>query len=499
MLHCPTCGKQYLAEVEVCPDDQTLLQADATVGGIVPGDPLIGHTLDEKYRLEERLGVGGMGTVYRAVHLLIDRPVAVKVLNQRFVEDEAARTRFRREARAAGRLQHTNAVTVTDFGQSSDGYVYIVMELLEGRTLRDIVAKEAPLDSARAVSLMLQISDAVAAAHEAGIIHRDLKPANVFIVQRSDVPSVVKVLDFGIAKLAAEMLDDDEPMTLTQIGAMIGTPRYMSPEQCDGAELTPAADVYSLGIILYEMLTGTVPFSGSTPLAIALKHSTEAPRPPREFVSSIPEALEQVVLHALEKNPEDRPADAAQFRSELLSTAERLGLEHFAAAHTHDLESLRNVGTESPSGRLVIDISRLRESRAVNADENEMTVLRAASANQAPLAESSLELQSKDALNFPRLSVPFGGSRKSKRQLLFVAAIIAAVLLVGIALAIRSRNTSHASAPIAVASPSPSVEPTPSPSPSPSPTQKPKPSPSPSPKKKGGFVNRVKRIFKNPF
>ena len=496
MLHCPKCGKQYAADLEVCPDDQASLQADSTVGGIRPGDPLIGHTLDEKYRLEERLGVGGMGTVYRAIHLLIDRPVAIKVLNQRFVEDEAARTRFRREARAAGRLQHTNAVTVTDFGQSSDGYVYIVMELLEGKTLREIVAKEAPLDPARAVSLMLQISDAVAAAHEAGIIHRDLKPANVFIVQRAEIPSVVKVLDFGIAKLAAEMLDDDEPMTLTQIGAMIGTPRYMSPEQCDGAELTPAADVYSLGIILYEMLTGTVPFSGSSPLAIALKHSTEAPRPPRDFVSNIPEPLEQLVLHALEKLPEDRPADAAQFRAELLTTAERLGLEHFAATNGPDLEALRNVGTESPSGRLVIDISRLRESRATSADLNEMTIMR--SPNLSTPIETSLEMQSKDALKFPRLSVPLGGSRKSKRQLMFVAAIIAAVLLVGVALAIRSRSTSQASAPLAVASPSPSVAP--SPSPSPSPTASPvRAVAKPTPKKKGGFVNKVKRIFRNPF
>ncbi|HKO42302.1 MAG TPA: protein kinase [Pyrinomonadaceae bacterium] len=501
MLHCPKCGKQYSAEFEVCPDDQTPLQADSTVAGIVPGDPLIGHTLDEKYRLEERLGVGGMGTVYRAVHLLIDRPVAIKVLNQRFVEDEAARTRFRREARAAGRLQHTNAVTVTDFGQSSDGYVYIVMELLEGRTLREIVAKEAPLDPARAVSLMLQISDAVAAAHEAGIIHRDLKPANVFIVQRADVPSVVKVLDFGIAKLAAEILEDDEPMTLTQIGAMIGTPRYMSPEQCDGAELTPAADVYSLGIILYEMLTGTVPFSGSTPLAIALKQSTEIPRPPRDFVSTIPEPLEQLVLHALEKRPEDRPANAAQFRAELLSTAERLGFEHFAATHTHDLETLRNVGTESPSGRLVIDISRLRESRATIPDINELTVVREPAATLPTASAAARELQSKDALKFPRMSVPLGGSRKSKRQLVFVSVIIAAVLLLGIALATRSRFDSQASAPIAVASPSP----TPTPSPSPSPTPLPSPSPTaravakPTPKKKGGFVNKVKRIFKNPF
>jgi len=318
MLHCLKCGRQYSTDFEICPEDQSPLQADATVGEVTPGDPLIGHTLDEKYRLEARLGIGGMGTVYRALHLLIDRPVAIKVLNQRFVEDEAARTRFRREARAAGRLQHANAVTVTDFGQSSDGYVYIVMELLEGRTLREILAKEAPLDPARSVSLMMQISDAVAAAHEAGIIHRDLKPANVFIVQRADVPSVVKVLDFGIAKLAAESLEDDDRMTLTQVGVMIGTPRYMSPEQCDGVELTPAADVYSLGIILYEMLTGTVPFSGSTPLAIAMKHATEPPRAPRDFVATIPGALEQVVLHALEKRPEDRPANAAEFRAELL-------------------------------------------------------------------------------------------------------------------------------------------------------------------------------------
>jgi serine/threonine-protein kinase len=257
MLHCPTCGKHYTPDVQFCPADQTPLQADATIAGEAPGDPLIGKTLNEKYRIEERLGIGGMGTVYRARHMLIDRPVAIKVLNQRFVEDDAARTRFEREAKAAGRLQHVNAVSVTDFGETSEGYVYIVMELLEGRTLREIVAKEAPLEIARAVSIMLQTAAAVGAAHEAGVIHRDLKPANIFVTQRSDVPAVVKVLDFGIAKLAAETLDDEEPKNLTQVGVMIGTPRYMSPEQCSGLPLTPAADVYSLGVIFYEMLTGS--------------------------------------------------------------------------------------------------------------------------------------------------------------------------------------------------------------------------------------------------
>jgi serine/threonine-protein kinase len=366
MLHCPTCGQDFADEVRVCPEDGALLQADATVNMNIPVDPLIGRTLDEKYRLDERLGTGGMGTVYRATHLLIDRPVAIKLLNPRYVEDEAAQVRFRREARAAGRIQHTNAVTVTDFGRTSDGFVYIVMELLEGRTLRDVLAHDAPLDTARSVSMMLQISAAVGAAHEAGVIHRDMKPANIFIVQRKDAPPYIKVLDFGIAKLAADALDDDDTNTLTQVGAMIGTPRYMSPEQCDGAKLTPASDVYSLGIILYEMLTGTTPFNGTSPIAIAIKHSQTPPRSPREFVATIPLALEEVVLHALEKRPEDRPADANAFRSELYAVAERLGLEHAASISAPTIETLRSAGMETPSGRLVIDIERLRESRAAS-------------------------------------------------------------------------------------------------------------------------------------
>jgi serine/threonine-protein kinase len=505
--------------VKVCPEDQTPLQADSTVSVAAPVDPMIGHTLDAKYRLEERLGIGGMGTVYRARHLLIDRPVAVKVLNPRFVEDEAARARFRREAKACGRLQHVNAVTVTDFGTSQDGYVYLVMELLEGRTLRDVLAKEGPLDSARAVALMLQISAAVAAAHEAGIIHRDLKQANIFVVQRPDVPAVVKVLDFGIAKLAADSLDDDDPHTLTAVGAMIGTPRYMSPEQCDGAELTPAADVYSLGVILYEMLTGSVPFSGTTPLAIAMKHTGEMPRSPREIVASIPAALEQVVLHTLEKRPQDRPGNAAEFRAELLGIADRLGFEHAAAASGPNIEALRNVGTESPSGRLVIDISRLRENqgRATQSDATEVTVVAPGRATSSPDVASAAKLTDNNASipvatldsrpNFPKVSVPLVGF-KSKTQVIVIVAIVAAMLLTGIGLAVRS-GSAELTAPNAITGPSPEATPVPSPSPSPSPTQAPaastpKPVRKPPPKKKeegNSFFSKGKRALKklNPF
>jgi serine/threonine-protein kinase len=247
------------------------------------------------------------------------------------------------------------------------------MELLEGPTLREILGKEAPIETARAISIMLQASAAVAAAHEAGIIHRDLKPSNILVTQSPDVRAVVKVLDFGVAKLAADATDDDEgTIALRQAGALIGTPRYMAPEQSNGDELTPAADVYSLGVILYEMLTGMAPFTGSTPTEIAAKHISNPPHPPRNIVAAIPKAVEHVVLHALEKAPEDRPANAEEFHRELLETAERLGLEHQALTSVPNFEALRGEGVESPSGRLVVDIARVR---ALSSGSNEIRIV----------------------------------------------------------------------------------------------------------------------------
>ena len=498
MLSCPRCGRQFPDNTHVCPHDFSPLRAEDTLVD-APVDRLIGQVFDGKYRLDERLGGGGMGTVYRATHLLIDRPVAIKVLSQRFVGDETAQQRFRREARAAGHMQHPNAVTVTDFGATNDGYLYIVMELLEGQTLRELLAREAPLDPARAVSIMLQASAAVGAAHDAKLIHRDLKPANIFIEQRPHAPALVKVLDFGVAKFIVEEHEDDDYNTLTQVGAIIGTPRYMSPEQCTGAApLTPASDVYSLGVILYEMLAGTVPFSADTPLALAMKQVTELPRPLHEIVGGIPEELEGVVDHSLAKDPAHRPANANEFRRELHAVAEEKGLEHADSAVSATWEALRNVGTESPSGRLIIDLATLRQVQAATAGETGTLVTRGT--EPAPPTQDERSAAETGHPQFDRLSVslekqPAGPvSLKSRIAVAAMIALIAVLLALGLTMHWRESNAARnlnqpANANVAVA-PTETPEPSPSPSPSPTPNREKKPE-----RRREEKPSKIKSIF----
>jgi eukaryotic-like serine/threonine-protein kinase len=474
----------------VCPVDLTPLHADETVADLII-DPLLRRVFEGKYRLDERLGGGGMGTVYRATHLLIDRPVAIKVLSQRFVGDSTAKQRFRREARAAGRMHHPNAVSVTDFGATADGYLYIVMELLEGQTLRDLLAREAPLDLARVVSIMLQTCAAVSAAHDVGLIHRDLKPANIFIEQRSNTPAVVKVLDFGVAKFAVEEQADDDFQTLTQVGAIIGTPRYMSPEQCSGSGgVTPASDVYSLGIILYEMLSGVVPFSAETPLALALRHVSEPPRPLREIVPDVPEQLEAIAHKALAKRPSDRYADAKELRQAIFAAAQELGLEHAASsAAMPSIEALRDAGQASPSGRLVIDIGTLREAQS-------------SGGAMATVADDSTRFGESDTRpplrrEISRLNIGLADS--SRRKGVYIVAALVLVIAI-LALGVvggrwwRGDNVAGVSAkPVATASPTPEASPSPSPSPAPKPrpTQRRR-----EPPRKKGVWDKLKGIFK---
>ena len=323
-----------------------------------------------RFRIEREIGTGGMGTVYLATQVDLERPVAVKIIKRECAGDADVADRFLREARTMAKLRHPNAAMIFDAGNLPDGRHFIVMEFVEGETLSQALAREGRFPASKAVNIATQICDVLEEAHRLGIVHRDLKPSNILLGKRG-----VCVLDFGVAKVLASSAESTFTHASTGSGQLIGTPRYMSPEQYNGFELTPATDVYSLGVILYEMLTGMAPFTGATREEIAQKHANDPPHPPRGIVAAIPEDVERVVLLALEKRPEDRPANADEFRQELLDTAERLGLEHHALKSAPDIEALRDAGVESPSGRLVVDISRLREKRALSSGSTEIKVM----------------------------------------------------------------------------------------------------------------------------
>lgn len=271
----------------------------------------IGLTVDGKYLIVAKLGAGGMGAVYRAQRLMIGDEVAIKILHPGLVSDSQATERFRREAQAAARLQHANAVSIYDFGVTQDGTVYLVMELLEGDNLRQLIRKLGPFQPSTAVDLIKQVCSVLEEAHDHHIIHRDIKPDNI-MVSTPNGGLRVKVLDFGIAKLR-----DVATTNLTQAGSVVGTPHYMSPEQCLGQELDTRSDIYSLGIVLYEMLAGVVPFNSRTSTAIVVQHVNQPPPSLRAINLGISEDLERVVFHALQKRPELRPKTAIEFGREL--------------------------------------------------------------------------------------------------------------------------------------------------------------------------------------
>lgn len=283
---------------------------------LVDYDPLLGAILDSKYEIVERLGQGGVGTVYRARRTNIGDEVAVKVLQQKFVVDAIALERFRREARAAAMLRHPNIVAIYDFGEArgSNAPAFIVMELVEGESIRDILKRESKLELKRAIALMLEVCAGVGAAHRRNIVHRDIKPDNIIVLSVTDDNQYekAKVVDFGIAKLSG--LTNGH--TLTQTGALFGTPYYMSPEQCRGEPLDSRADVYSLGAMLYEMLSGVPPFIANNLADLVAQHLHELP-PPFPAELNISNELEIIYQRAMSKDPTARQADATIFAREL--------------------------------------------------------------------------------------------------------------------------------------------------------------------------------------
>src|SRR5262245_22948043 len=290
-------------------------KSPAAVSPLSASGALTGMTLDQKYYLESKLGVGGMGTVYRAGRLLIGDRVAVKVLHTDQMADPQAVERFRREAQTAARLKHPNVVTVYDFGVSSEGLNYQVMELAEGESLRSLVERHGRLAETAAAEIIRQVCAALDEAHGQGIVHRDIKPENI-LVQIIPGGLQVKLLDFGIAALR-----DVKAGRLTRTGAVAGTPHYMSPEQCLGEELDGRSDIYSLGIVLFEMLTGVVPFDSPTTTAIVVKHVNDPPPSPRTLNPRISPAVESIALRALEKRRDTRPQTAGEMARDLIAGA----------------------------------------------------------------------------------------------------------------------------------------------------------------------------------
>jgi serine/threonine-protein kinase len=281
-----------------------------------PKDPFIGREiLGGQFRVLEKVGTGGMGSVYKASQPAMNRMVAIKILHPKLAGRKDLTSRFRREARAMSQLTHPNTAKVFMYGEAEeDGSLYIVMEMLEGKNLNQTVRKEGPMPTERAIPILIQVCGALQEAHDLGIVHRDLKPENIFLSKQGGIIDYPKVLDFGLAKVTERQMQPGS-VILTQEGMVFGTPEFMSPEQAQGRVLDARSDIYSLAVILYEVLTGKLPFSARTPMEYIQKHVMEPAIPLNDRVPDrkFPKGLEEVLARALMKKPDERFQSAAEF------------------------------------------------------------------------------------------------------------------------------------------------------------------------------------------
>jgi serine/threonine protein kinase len=308
MKYCPLCAREFDNAVEVCDVDGAALK----IAG-VKQDLYIGKLIKGRYNVISKIGEGGMGSVYLAEQVSIGRKVALKVLQGTYASDDEFIGRFRREARLAASLNHRNIVTVYDFDQGNDGSLFIAMEYLQGTKLSDVIRRDGPLEINRAVRLAIQIAEGLGIAHQSGVIHRDIKPDNIMVVGNRGVEEI-KLMDFGIARI---MDTGSTTSNLTRAGMIMGTPAYMAPEQAEGATVSEQTDIYALGIVLYEMLSGSVPFKASTPSAVLIKQLQEIPTPLRKLRREVPGPLDSVVMRSLEKKPQKRPRDMREIAAQL--------------------------------------------------------------------------------------------------------------------------------------------------------------------------------------
>ncbi|HVY28567.1 MAG TPA: protein kinase [Polyangiaceae bacterium] len=307
---CPTCGSHFSPDGRFCPFDGTALVA--RVGWDPSADALIGTTVDGRYEVLSVIGEGGMGTVYEVRHRLLGKRFALKALRKDLAMDGEIAARFIQEARTAAAVSHPGLVEITDFGRLESGQVYFVMELLGGQSLAALLRQGGPLPAARGLSIVRQLVHALKAAHDANIVHRDLKPDNIHVSPGSGDTDFVKIVDFGLAKVIGSS-------KLTRSGMVFGTPHYMSPEQAAGELVDHRADIYALGIVMYEMFTGKVPFEADSYMGVLTKHMYMTPAPPSQWAPQLKSlgALEDVILRCLQKRPEARYANLAALLADL--------------------------------------------------------------------------------------------------------------------------------------------------------------------------------------
>ncbi|MDP3772841.1 MAG: protein kinase [Gemmatimonadales bacterium] len=306
MKTCPVCGRDFPDNVKFCPNDGQTLRAKSASAD------LVGQVVADRYHITKKLGEGGMGAVYLGEHVKMGRKSAIKVMTQAMVHDPDAVSRFNREAANASRISHANVCQIYDFGETSDGLIYLAMEFIEGCALTDLVDREGALPPARAAAILKQAADALQAAHDLSIVHRDLKPDNIMIVEGRDGTDIVKVVDFGIAKA---MAGDETGQKVTKTGLVVGTPEYMSPEQLSGDKLDGRSDIYSLGLVLYRMLTGVLPFQADSAQETMIKRLTDDPTPLVDSRPDIvfPDTMQAVLDKALARSPSERYQSAAEF------------------------------------------------------------------------------------------------------------------------------------------------------------------------------------------
>ena len=306
MKVCATCGREFPDNQKFCPSDGSALRGKSASAD------LVGQVVAERYHIIKKLGEGGMGAVYLGEHVKMGRKSAIKVMAAAMSQDPDAISRFNREASNASRISHPNVCQIYDFGETPEGLIYLAMEYIEGQALKDLIEKEGALSPPRAASILRQSADALQAAHDLGIVHRDIKPDNIMVVQGRDNTDIVKVVDFGIARAVG---GDESGQKVTKTGLVVGTPEYMSPEQLSGDKLDGRSDIYSLGLVLYRMLTGDLPFQADSAQEVMIKRLTDDPTPLDQVRPDLvfPPKMQLVMNVALARSAAERYQSASEF------------------------------------------------------------------------------------------------------------------------------------------------------------------------------------------